>query len=131
MEIFRASVPVPYALALLGDPAGLAPEIIRDKLIAQAPSCVAVGCTPGCDGETEFIVLVDGMPADEMRLGFDGELDLPTQMFSIRTVDGVTIFDLPMQVSRIGLRVWVDHATEPSRVVVAIDEHCASYPIPG
>lgn len=127
MEIFRVSVPVPYGVVLIGDPAGHAPEVAWSR----TSSCVAVGCTPDVDGETEFIVLVDGMAADQMSLGFDGELDLPTQMFAIRTVDGVTIFDLPMQVSRIGLRVWADHATEPSRVVVAIDEHCASYPIPG
>lgn len=123
MEIFRASVRIPYAVVLIGDPTGHAPEAAWSR----TSSSVAVGCTPDADGETEFIVLVDGLPASEMSLGFDGELELPTQMFAIRTVDGVTIFDLPMQVSRIGLRVWIDHATEPSRVAVVIDEH----PVPG
>jgi hypothetical protein len=91
------------------------------ELFASTGSCVAVGCRADADGETEFIMgsSKDVDPGDDPA--FQGIIMVPTNMVAIQSVLGETILEFPVDKAHASIKVWVNDASEPDRIIVGID----------
>lgn len=117
----QTRVAPPNSLLFISDPnGGIGPEFIRGRLILSTPSCISVGCRMFADGET--LVLLGS--ATEVDPGdppaFDGMLDTPNRAVVISTVERETVLAMPVPSSRTRVRIWVDHPTEPDKVIVGV-----------
>jgi hypothetical protein len=115
-------IAVPNALILISGPnGGSIPDLMRGSLIASTPSCVAVGCMADCNGKTEVTlgagheVGLRGAPV------FEGELDTPNREIAVRTVlrENILQATVPHPITRV--RIWVNHPSEPDKVIIGLD----------
>jgi hypothetical protein len=73
------------------------------------------------DGET--LVLLGSAP--ELDPGespaFDGMLETPNRAVVISTVERETVLEMRVPNARTHLKIWVDHPTEPDKVIIGVD----------
>lgn len=120
MDRLHMKVAVPYAVILIGDPRGGAPETMKGAPVSSTESCVAVGCRPAPDGETELIVCTgdaEGMAGGPV---VDAVLALPSRQVAIRPVTGAPFYVHHVSAIHARVRIWTNHPVEPDRVVVSI-----------
>jgi glutamine cyclotransferase len=80
-----------------------------------------VGTLSSQDGETTIVVTDDAAPvlaANELQV-FDGEIDVPGGTLAVTTVFNDVLVTLPVRTGSVALRIWVNHETEPDRIVIA------------
>lgn len=114
-------IAAPNALILISDlGGGIAPNFMGGSLIASTPSCIAVGCMADCNGQTEVTLGA----ADEVGLrgtpAFEGELETPNHAIAARTILREMILQAPVPQPRTRVRVWVNHPSEPNRVIIGL-----------
>jgi hypothetical protein len=114
-------VAVPNALLLISDVGGgRPPNVMEGALIASTPSCIAVGCMSDSNGETEVTLgTMEGLPRE--NLAFEGELETPSRAVAVWTVLRETVLQAPVSHVRTGVRIWVNHPSEPNKVIVGLD----------
>ena len=119
----RASIQVapPNSLLIVCDVHGwTAPKITPDKRIWSAPSCIIVGCLAFMDGSTQ-VVLGDGSEVDPGdHASFDDMLFIPAGAVAIKTVEGDTLLQQQVRNTRVRVRIWTNHPTEPNQVIVGL-----------
>ena len=118
---FTTRVAPPNSLLFISDPdGGEAPEPIWGELILSTPSCISVGCLMFLDGETEVTLGA----ADEVNPGelpaFDAELETPNRAVAVWTVERETVLSAAVTTPQTRVRIWVNHPTEPDRVIVGL-----------
>lgn len=94
---------------------------MRDGLIAATESCIAIGCRPDADGDTEFTLgkVYEVDPgADPI---FRGRLKTPTYRIALLSVHGQTILEAPVLQQITTIRVWANDLVEPDSVIVGIE----------
>lgn len=114
-------IAVPNAIILVSDiGGGMAPNLMRGALVASTPSCIAVGCMSDCNGETELTL----GPVKEVSLReipvFEGELTTPNHKVAVRTVLNEIVLQAPVLHSRTKVRIWVNHPSEPDKVIIGL-----------
>jgi hypothetical protein len=96
------------------------PEIDGIGAVWSTTSCVAVGCLPDCDGETEVTV----GPADEVRkdgtLLFDGPLATPSRSMVVETVLSETILRVGVPNAQTRVRIWTNGLRDTDKVIVGL-----------
>jgi hypothetical protein len=111
----------PYSLILVAGSRGAEiPISMGESIVASTDSCIAVGCRPEIDGDTEFTLgethEVD--PGDHPT--FRGILKTPNRRIALRSVIGQTILETPVPEQQTIVRVWVNDPSEPDQVIVGI-----------
>ena len=99
---------------------GKIPRSMNQSLIAATDSCLAVGCKPEMDGETE-IILKHGSTVDTGdQLAFEGPLRTPSRTVVVRTTNSLTLLEMSVAGAETTLRICVNDPTEPDRITVGI-----------
>jgi len=84
------------------------PEIDGVGAFWSTPSCVAVGCVPDCDGDTEITI----GPAEAVGLEstplFDRILPTPSRRLIVETVMKETILQASVRSAETRVRIWTD-----------------------
>jgi hypothetical protein len=96
------------------------PEIDGDSPILSTPSCVAVGCLPDCDGETEITI---GAAKDIQEAGlpaFDGQLETPSGSVIVETVLSERLLQASVPTSRTRVRIWTNGLPDTDKVVIGL-----------
>lgn len=110
----------PYSVILLMDrSAAIIPESMNGQLLAMTPSCIAVGTLSEYDGKTHISLSDDILPTLSMEKAVcDSVIETPSKVLSICTVLDEILLEIhvPQKVTR--LRVWVNSASEPDRIIV-------------
>jgi len=84
-------------------------------------SCIAVGCLPFIDGETDVTLgetsAVDpgGVPV------FDGNLDTPNRRVVVSTVEWDTLLEIEVSDIRAHVKIWTNHPQWPDKVIVGVE----------
>ena len=96
------------------------PEINGIGAVWSTTSCVAVGCLPDCDGETEVII----GPADEVAkdgtLLFDRSLATPSGSVVVETVLSETILQIGVPTSQTRVRIWTNGLRDTDKVIIGL-----------
>lgn len=96
---------------------GVPPEHTDDALVHSTPTCVSVGCYPDVDGETELTLeMLEEAPAG-LQLVYDGLIKTPSRLVVMTTVLDERLLETKVPKPTTRLRVWVDHAVWPKRLV--------------
>lgn len=117
----EATTAAPNSLVLVQALTGGQPPDSLDGLAGSTSTCVAVGTLSSQDGETTIVVTDDAAPvlaANELQV-FDGEIDVPGGTLAVTTVFNDVLVTLPVRTGSVALRIWVNHETEPDRIVIA------------
>ena len=117
----KTKVAPPNSVVLVSDTAsGEIPKSMHDSLISATNSCVAVGCLSEDDGETEFTLGTLSELDRKDKPAFEGMLKTPSHRVAVRSVLGKRLLELPVSQELTRLRIWVNDASEPDNVVVAV-----------
>jgi hypothetical protein len=114
-------IAIPNALLLISDVGGgRPPDVMQGALIASTPSCIAVGCMSDSNGETEITL----GPTLELRQrehpAFEGELETPNRAVVVWTVLRDTILQAAVPQPRTRVCIWVNHPSEPDKVIIGL-----------
>lgn len=123
----RARLTVPHSVLLIRDRAiGAIPEIdipesMQGRLVASTASCVAVGTAVECEATVE-IELTESPPLAHAGLHCAGESTLrtPHREVMVRTIHLLPLVAIPVGNDLMEVQVWVNHPTEPDRIVIAV-----------
>jgi hypothetical protein len=111
----------PNSIVFISDPnGGVAPRPVRGALILSSPSCVSVGCKMEQDGPTMFVLGRAPEVDPGGRPAFDGLLETPNQAIVVSTVERESLLADNVLTKRTRVRVWVNHPTEPDKVIVGV-----------
>lgn len=100
---------------------GAIPASMGGSVVAATDSCIAVGCLSDADGSTEFVL----GPAQEIAAAgeapvFEGSLYTPDREVLVQSVEGETILKTPVSTKDTVVRIWVNDALEPDRVLIGV-----------
>jgi hypothetical protein len=122
--MISAKVAPPNSLVIVEGSAGgviADPERLRDSKITSTDSCVAICVRNAQDGDTEIIL----GPTREVDPGsppaFQGVLKTPTSRVAVRSVVLETLLEVAVPKPMTQIRVWVNHPTEPDKVIIGVD----------
>jgi hypothetical protein len=111
---------MPYGLAIVGDPAVLPPSM-DGALFAATRTCVVVGVRHEADGETVLVLA----PVDELEENappvFTATLQISIRRFTIQTVLGEVMLELPLDSDQAKVSIWINDPDEPDKVVVGVE----------
>lgn len=96
------------------------PQSMLGGLISANSGCIAVGCLSELDGETEFVLGTTNEVDSGQGSAFDGYLETPTRRVVLRSVLGETLLEHEVSQARTRVRIWVNHDSEPDRIVVGL-----------
>jgi hypothetical protein len=114
-------VSVPYSDLLITDGnGGRVPDKIAG-LFASTESCIAVGCKPEADGETEVNVGDRSEIPNTNQPSFEGVMATPNKSLTVSTVEGTLIIERSVANATTTVSIWLNHPTEPDRIVIALD----------
>ena len=116
----RTKISVPNSVLLVMDHAvGVVPETI-DGLIATTSSCIAVGTACECD-ELVDIELTDEPPEvdEQMHCVSTSSIATPNREVAVCSVNDDKLLSIKVQRDISEIEVWVNHATEPDRIIIA------------
>jgi hypothetical protein len=110
----------PYSLIFIADSGrGEIPERM-DRPVTSTDSCIVVGCLAAVDGETEFTL---GETRDVDRGDppvFHGLLKTPNCRIVLHTAEDETILQATVPRRETVVRIWVNHPSQPDRVIVGL-----------
>ena len=116
----KASIAPPNSMFVVSGLKGVEIPDPSDALIWSTPSCVIVRCLTFCDGETKVTL----GSADEVNPGAlpacDVTLKTPDREVIVWTVEDETIFRVDVPDAETRVRIWVNHPTEPDKVIVGL-----------
>jgi hypothetical protein len=107
--------------------------MLADELTRDYPSSLEAPITRGqfgiviatlmwADGTTRIDIAIDESvesPPD-MTLAFDGEIQVPSRVLALTDTEWTTYWRRSIGAVAAHVRVWVNHLTEPDRVIVHI-----------
>ena len=112
----------PNSVILISDPTSAdVPATWREGIVAATDSCIAVGTRASVDGPTSLVV-VDASEARAVDIpamkAFDGDLHVASQEVTVESVVGDQYSRRTATDGRVRVQVYVNHRTEPDRIVV-------------
>ena len=73
------------------------------------------------DGETEIVLGLMHEINPGSRPAFDGMLETPSRAVVVSTVEEEVLLEAIVSSTRTRVRIWVNHPTEPDKVLVGLD----------
>jgi hypothetical protein len=124
----KTTVSVAYSVILVMDQTiGVIPEAMNGGVIAATPSCIAVGTASEIDGQVEIELMDEPLEFDvELRCVSETTLRTPNREVAVCSVHHETLLAISVERDISRIQVWVNHPSEPDRIVVAVRP--ASYP---
>ena len=111
----------PNSVLLIEDSSGgEVPVSMSRSLVAATASCIAIGCRPEDDGETEISLGRSQEMGGGEQLVFEGSLRTPSRRLAVRTVYGATLLDMTVQAAETTVRIWANDPSEPDRIGIGI-----------
>jgi hypothetical protein len=100
---------------------GIVPDSMNGELIATSSSCVAVGTVSEIDEMVE-IELTDETPdvSEQMKCVSSSSIATPSREISVCSVHNDKLLSIKVQRDVSEVKVWVNHATEPDRIIIAV-----------
>jgi hypothetical protein len=100
---------------------GIIPDSMTGKLIATSASCIAVGTVSESDQMVE-IELTDEPPEvdEQMQCVSRSKIATPNREVAACSVHDDKLLSLKVQRDVSEVEVWVNHATGPDRIIVAV-----------
>lgn len=120
----RTCISVPNSVLLVMDQAiGIIPDSMNGKLIATSPSCIAVGTASESD-QMVTIELTDEPPEGVEQMQFVNSFSIatPNREVAVCSVHDDKLLSVKVQRDVSEVEVWVNHTTEPDRIIVAVRE---------
>jgi hypothetical protein len=115
-------VALPHSLLFIMDSSGgTIPKPIGEGIVASTDSCIAVGCTPDMDGETETVLGTMAEVIPGLHLLFEGFLNTPTRRLIFQTSHNETLIEMPTPNQNTRIRVWANHEIQPDKVTIGIE----------
>ena len=115
------SIAPPNSMLLISDPnRGQGPEFIEGQLILSTPSRISVGCLMFADGETEVTLGTSDEVDPGVLPAFDATLETPNRAVVVWTVEDETVLSAKVPDAETRVRIWVNHLTEPDKVIVGL-----------
>jgi hypothetical protein len=112
----------PNSLVLLSDATGGEfPGFVPGELVLATPSGIVVGCRTFADGPTDLLIGPASEVGSEEIPAFDGVLDTPSRKIVVSTVEGQRLLQETVSSADTRVRIWVNHPTEPDRIVIGLD----------
>lgn len=112
--------PAGSVLAITGDEYAEMPEVTAGSSRLWANEwCVFVGTLTDADGETHLQISDDEFMTD-LPLVFDGFIAAPSGRVSVSDAHLTEFGAVPVSVPNARVRVWTNHPSEPTEVLVAI-----------
>lgn len=111
----------PNSLLFISDSESKAtPEIARGPRLWATPLCIAVGCYPFMDGDTEVTLgaFEDVNPGG--RPIFESTLSTPTRQVIVSTVEWVTLLSAPVSNASTQVKIWTNDPRTPDRIVIGL-----------
>lgn len=109
MDEIRRSVPVLNSLVFIMDSKLLDyPDVGGIGAYWKTGSCVAVGCLPDCDGETEIVLTIGGLPPRNLKFLATVRLETPSRQLAIELVPRRRIAELDVPTVSTTLEIWTD-----------------------
>jgi hypothetical protein len=108
----------PYSLIFIADSGG---GEIPDRMVrpvTSTDSCIVVGCL--VDDETEFTLGVTQDVDPGEPPAFHGKLKTPNYRIVLHTAEDETILQATVPRRETVVRIWVNHPSEPDRVIVGL-----------
>ncbi|MFM8580760.1 MAG: hypothetical protein ACKOFW_04565 [Planctomycetaceae bacterium] len=118
----KISTSIPNSVLLIMDLViGVIPETLAEELVAVTPSCIAIGTVSESDGEVE-IELTDETPIFDgsMQRVVETRLQTPSREVSVYSIHWDKLLTINVKHEIAGVQVWVNHLTEPDRIVVVV-----------
>jgi hypothetical protein len=99
---------------------GVVPEVMPESGIAATASCILVACYPEADGATKITLgsAIDVGP--ESPPAFDGQLETPTKVVRIVTIDWKPLLEERVSSETTRIRIWKNHPKFPDEVTVGL-----------
>jgi hypothetical protein len=118
----RARVAPPYSMVLVCAPSNRTiSNTMTGALITATRHFIAVGCRSHGDGMTD-LALGASLTLDPGDLpAFEGFLETPERIIAVRSVVGDTFLQFPVPGRETLVRVWVNDAKEPDRILVGVE----------
>ena len=118
----KTTISVPNSVLLVMDQVnGVIPDAMSGGLIATTPSCIAVGTASESDGNVE-IELTDESPEvdEQMRCVSESKLQTPNREVAVCSIHDDKLLAIHVNHDISVVQVWVNHMTEPDRIIVAV-----------
>lgn len=96
------------------------PEIDGIGALWTISTCIAVGCVPDADGETEVVLGPSNEVGTNKKLLFDGILETPSCAVTIETVLAQTLLEMEVTSSRTHVQIWTNGHRASDVVIVGI-----------
>jgi hypothetical protein len=117
----RTILSIPNSVLLVMDQsAGVIPETI-DGVIANTPTCIAVGTACECDEQVDIELTDEPPEVDErMQCVSRSSIATPNREIAVCSAHNDRLLSIKVQHDVSEVDVWVNHPTEPDRIIVAV-----------
>ena len=115
---------MPHSMVLLMDySAGDTPSSFSGGLVTFTSTCVAIGTIAEDDGVASVVVTRSPKSyIDALSQVHIGKLLVPSKRLSLVDTSNRELATMEVSTKEIDLEVWVDHPSEPERIVIGIAE---------
>jgi len=97
------------------------PEIDGEYSVWSTDSCIAVGCLPDSDGETEVTIgTIDDLRSRDV-LAFDGQLTTPSRRVIVETVLKEKLLEELVPGVDTRVRIWTNGNRDSDRIFIVLD----------
>jgi hypothetical protein len=112
----------PNSLLFISDAdGGDTPEITRGSRLWATPTCIAIGCHPFMDGETEVILGASRDVDPKSSPAFEGLLSTPNRIVVVSTVERETLLSATVPNKSTRVKVWTNDPKTPDKVIVGLE----------
>lgn len=109
MDEVRLSVPVLNSLVfILDEKQSVSPHVDGVGAYWKTDSCVAVGCLPDSDGETEIVLTTDDAAPEGLKFLAAVRLETPSARIAIELVPRRRIAEVEVPSTSTTLEIWTD-----------------------
>jgi len=89
-------------------------------VVGATAACIAVGCLSEDDGPTDLTLAPLSEVERAEKPAYDGMLLTPTHRVVISSVVGQRLLELPVLEGLTRIKIWVNHPTEPDKVMIGV-----------
>jgi hypothetical protein len=93
-------------------------ETIGKMLVSATTTTIVVGTLASPDGPTSITLTDEEIFAKDVHVVYQGKLETPSKQISVETVCNEIILDMPTECNECQVAIWVNHDSEPDKIVI-------------